>query len=78
MSLEDVFLASPSVQFFMAKTARDTSRKYISHWLEKRFGPVPEDFAAHLRAIEDQKRLDELLDLAIEGVDLTAFRAGMS
>ena len=77
MSLDQAFLASPSVQFHMARTARETSRKYIIHWLEKRFGPVPEDLAAHLRAIESQDKLDELHDLAIEGVDLAAFRAGL-
>jgi hypothetical protein len=78
MSLEQVFLASPSVQFFMAKTARENTRKHIFRRLEKRFGSPPEDLAAHLRAIDDQQKLDALLDVAIECADLSAFRAAMN
>lgn len=77
MSMEKVYLASRSVQFFMAKTARETTRKHIFHQLEKRFGPAPEDLAAHLRAIDDQQKLDELLDAAIDCGDLNAFREAL-
>lgn len=78
MSLEKIYLASPSVQFFMAKTARDTTRKHIFHRLEKRFGSTPEDLAAHLRAIDDQRILDALLDVAFECADLAEFRTAMN
>ena len=78
MSLEKVYLASPSVQFFMAKTARETIVKGILRLLKKRFGTVPEALAAQLRSINDQEKLDDLLMVASDCDDLKAFRAAVS
>lgn len=77
MSIEQIYEQSPSVQWFAAKKTRDHSRKFVFHLLDKRFGAVPEDLAVHLRAVDDQARLDELLDLAIDCEDLEAFRTAL-
>ena len=78
MSLEKVYLASPSVQFFMAKTARETIVRGILRLLKSRFGSAPESLAAQLRTINDQEKLDDLLIVAAECDDLKAFRAAVS
>ena len=77
MNMQKVFDASPTIQRIKAETASDTSRKDILHWLEKRFGPVPEELAAHLRTVNDQNTLDRLLDAAFDCSSLETFRTAM-
>jgi len=78
MSWKQIFESSPSVMEAKAEAERKRACKYILHLLEKRFGPAPEDLAAHLRTIEDQDKLDRLLDVAVECADLEAFRVAMN
>jgi len=78
MTLEKIFMQSPTIQRLMANQESQTAQKYVLHLLEKRFGGVPEDLAAHVRAIREQQKLDNLLDLAVDCVDLEAFRNALS
>lgn len=48
---------------------------WILDALEVRFGPVPQDIATAVQAIQDEKRLRELNKLVIGGADLKTFRA---
>ncbi len=72
-----IYEASPSIQEFVAIKRCEWSRKHITRLLEKRFGIVPDDLAVHLRAIENQDKLEHLHDVAIECPNLDAFRAAM-
>ncbi len=78
MTMQKVFDASPFIQRIKAESARNTTRKHILHTLEKRMGSVPEDLAAHLRTIDDEKKLDCLHDVAIECANLDVFRAALT
>jgi hypothetical protein len=78
MNMEKIFDQSPFIQRIKAEAEKNRSRHDILHVLEKQLGSVPEDLAAHLRAIEDQQKLDSLLDVALECADLEAFRAAIT
>jgi hypothetical protein len=77
MSMQKVYEASPSVQWFAALKTREHSRGQIVRMLKKRFGDVSEEIVTHLNAIDVQDRLDALHDVAMDCVDLNTFRAAM-
>lgn len=85
MSLEEALLKLPAGLRLQAKLEkqgekqgeRKSARKYIRSLLRTRFGDVPSDLTRQLRAIEDQKKLDELHKLAAMCPDLAAFRAAL-
>jgi hypothetical protein len=78
MSWQKIFESAPSVQRVKNRAERDITRAHILRCLERRFGQIPEDLVAQLRTIDDQQVLDALLDVAIDGADLEAFRVAMS
>jgi hypothetical protein len=78
MSMQDVIDASPWIRSIKADTARETATHMILRRLRKRFGAVPEDVGAHLRSVNDQQRLDSLLDAACDCADLEGFRAALN
>lgn len=78
MSLQKIYEASPSVQWFAALKACEQMRHLVLRVLSKRFGILPPDLAAHLATIDDQDRLDALHDTAMDCAELDAFRAAMS
>ena len=77
MSMQKVIDASPWLRSIKADTARETASHMILRRLEKRFGAVPEDMAAHLRTVTDLQQLDTLLDVAYECSDLEGFRVAL-
>jgi hypothetical protein len=81
MSFEKVLLETPAGKRFLAKKAKETertsARKYIRSLLRERFGDVPGELTLKLRAIENQKKLDDLLKLAAMCPDLETFRAAL-
>jgi len=56
------------------ETERLTLRKSIVRLLQNRFGALPKKLHAQIDAIEDQEKLNHLLDLVAECADLKAFR----
>ena len=78
MTMQKVWDQSPFIQRIKAEAVRNTSRRHILHALDKRLGPVPEDLAAHLQTIEDETKLDRLLDTAIECASVEEFRAALT
>jgi hypothetical protein len=50
----------------------------ILHFLAKRFGAIPQDIANSLRAVQDEPKLKELLDWAIDCPNLESFRARLA
>ncbi len=60
------------------EAARETARNAVLRTLRRRFGPVPEDLAGQLGAIQAPPQLEDLLDLAIVCPDLEAFRQALS
>lgn len=69
-----VMIESPVIQELLAKTKQDV----IVEVLEARFGTLPSDLTASLRAIQDGQRLGELARLAGICPDLQAFSARIS
>jgi hypothetical protein len=64
-------IESPVLQRLIA----ETRRKDILAFLAARFGPPAEDLRAALQIIEDETKLDELVESAASCPDLEAFRA---
>jgi hypothetical protein len=73
MTMQKIFDASPTIQRVKAEAARQNSRRSILRLLTKRFASVPEELAAHLQTVEDQDKLDTLLDYAVDCANLEAF-----
>jgi hypothetical protein len=110
MSLDKVFLESPTVQRLVAqrvhelvaqrvheaeeksarettervaretteRVARETMQAAILRVLNQRFAPVPTELAEQLRALQDQQKLTDLLDLASTCANLQAFRSTLT
>ncbi len=78
MTMRDIYLASPTIQILVAEKTRGETRRNILRILSKRFKSVPEELAAHLTTFEDQNKLDGLIDIAMDCVDLEAFRVAMN
>ena len=66
---------SPLIQELVARTMQETRREDILGALTSRFGSVPADLAAAVRAIVDDQRLRDLHSLAAVCPDLKTFRA---
>ena len=67
----DTMIESPLIREAVAETRQSDIRRV----LEVRFGPLPQDITTALQAIQDEKRLDRLVDAAASSRDLEAFRA---
>jgi len=64
-------IESPLIQELVAEKMHEA----ILDVLEVRFGPVPQDLAAALQAIQEEQSLKELLKFAAGCGDLELFRA---
>ena len=67
-------IESPLIQELMDKKAAETRRQDILRFLETRFGRVPQELAMALQAIEDERTLGELVELAARCRALNAFQ----
>ncbi len=65
-------IESPLIRELVAESKQDA----ILRFLQARFGPVPEDLAASIRAIPAERRLDELIDRAGRCRTLATFQVG--
>jgi predicted transposase YdaD len=72
-----VMIESPLIKEMMAKSAAQALQKSILRFLERRFGPVPEDVAVTVRTIYEENKLDELAEVAAYCPDVQAFRASL-
>ena len=59
------------------ETKRETVRDLVCRILNKRFGPISEELAGQVDAIQEQQKLDDLFDLALGCPDLEAFRMAL-
>jgi hypothetical protein len=67
-------IESPLIQELMQEVAAGRCHKDVLRFLAGRFGSVPQDVEAAVRAIQEESRLDPLLDWAASCPDLEAFR----
>ena len=67
-------IESPLIQELVA----ETKHKDILRFLAARFGPVPQDIVSALQEIQDEQRLDNLVEWAGLCPDLQAFRSRLS
>jgi hypothetical protein len=65
---------SPLIQELMAQRAH----KDILGFLAGRFGSVPQEIEAAVRAIQDESRLDQLVDWTASCSNLEEFRTRLS
>jgi hypothetical protein len=70
-------IESPLIKEITAKSAAQALQKSILRFLERRFGPVPEDVAVTVRTIYEENKLDELAEVAAYCPDVQAFRASL-
>ena len=89
MGFERALLATPAGQRYIEQKAaegrqmaeaavRETARDAALRTLRLRFNSVPEDVAGQMAAIQEQQRLDGLLDVAVICPDLEAFRRALN
>jgi len=71
-------IESPVLQEFLQEAVLECKRKDILQFLAGRFGPVPQEVAAALQRIQDEARLEELINSAAACQDLDAFRARLN
>jgi hypothetical protein len=67
-------IESPLLNRILAQTARQNTQANILHILKGRFRAVPEDIAEKLRTVEEESRLEDLLDFCVNCPDLESFR----
>jgi hypothetical protein len=67
-------IQSPLIDEIVTRARCEGTRKSILRVLTARLGPAPPDIAAGLQSIDDETRLDGLVDWASQCPDLDAFR----
>jgi len=70
-----VMIESPLIQELLTENTVKTRRLDIARLLTARFGTLPPELQAELRAITDERKLEELIPYTIQSPDLAAFRA---
>jgi hypothetical protein len=60
-------------QYWLAEHIRTTRQADIVSFLEARFGPVPEEVAAHVRTVTDLDKLEQGIRLAAQSASIKAF-----
>lgn len=73
-----MFNDSPLIQELLAEKTAETTHNNILAILTARFGAVPPDLAARLRAVRNEATLKDLITWAALCADLDAFRARLS
>ena len=68
-------IESPVLQEFVQEAVAAARHRDILRFLGARFGAVPQDIAAALRSVQDEAKLDELVDWASRSPSLEAFRS---
>ena len=68
-------IESPLIQELLHEFFAEKMHAAILDVLEVRFGPVPQDVATAVQAIQDEQRLKELHKIAVGCGDLSLFRA---
>ncbi len=71
-------IESPLLNRILAQKARQTTQANILRFLKMRFGTVPDEIAEKLQTVEDDSRLEDLLDFTAICSDLEAFRVRMT
>ena len=71
-------IESPVLQEFLQEAVVERDRKDILRFLAERFGPLPQEIASALQRIQDESRLQELIDCAATCPDLDAFRTRLN
>jgi hypothetical protein len=73
--MDRFLLESPLIQELLEEKLREVRQAVLLRVLQARFGPVPQDLADRVRAIQDVEFLWSLLDPAVVSPDLDTFRA---
>ena len=76
--MQKIFDNSPWIQSIRADAVMYHTFEHILRILSRRFGHVPEELAAHLWSIDDQEKLDSLIEVAMDCPDLDDFRAALT
>ena len=76
---KQAMIESPLIQELLAgtraQTLTETNHKAILRILSSRFGSIPPEIVSALRPIQDEAKLNDLIDLATGCPNLEAFRA---
>ena len=62
----------------LAEKQAETNHKAILRVLSRRFGLIPPEIVSALRSIQDEAKLNDLIDCAAACPDLDAFRARLA
>jgi hypothetical protein len=71
-------IESPLIQEVVEEVVAQRVHKAILRVLATRFGSVPQDIEAAVRAVQDESRLDQLVDWTVLCPDLEAFRTRLA
>ena len=74
----EAMIESPVLQELKAEWTREAQRRDITNVLVARFGPEAKNLGAALDAIDDEVRLDDLVESAALCPDLESFRKRLS
>ena len=72
---KQAMIESPVLQEFVHEAVAEARQRDILRVLGARFGAVPQEIAAALRSVQDEAKLDELVDWASRSPSLEAFRS---
>jgi hypothetical protein len=71
-------LEIPYLDEIVNEKSRATAHRYITVFLEARFGDVPRDLVEEIESVVDEKRLESLVRSAGTCLDLAEFRRAMT
>ena len=71
---ELVLVESPIIARLLAEARAETEARSVLRLLARRFGAVPEELAAAVRARTDVGRLERWLELTVDATSLANFR----
>jgi hypothetical protein len=71
-------IESPLIPEVFQEVLTAQRHKDILRFLTGRFGPIPEDIERALRAVQEESRLDELVNWSALCPDLDTFRTRLS
>jgi hypothetical protein len=80
MLLETRFLRPLMAEYhrkMVKQFAREMQQAAVVHILRTLYDEVPEELAGQVYALQDEEKLDQLIDVAIDCEDLEAFREAL-